>query len=316
MRPIGISLVLVMAAPCLAAEWSTSTKDGAVVIAQGGTPRVVYQATPLRDSKLPVEGACYFHPVTTPSGVVVTDVAPKDHPHHRGIFLAWVEMHGKKDADFWGWGEHAPIKGRRIVYGDRLTARTTSDSAGFLTRNEWLADGEALVREDLSTMVRHDPAARAHVIDLVYTLTPTADLTLSRWAFSGFCVRTRGDGKVAAFSPQGEVKLPNPSHVKPESDWPDAPWYGYTLTFDDGKVAGVAVVNHPDNPPTLWHNHRDIRMLNPCVVAPAEVKLKAEQPLVLRYRVVAHDGPTPAAALDKLAAEWRASKDTGDKVRG
>jgi hypothetical protein len=154
------------------------------------------------------------------------------------------------------------------------------------------------------------------VIDLVYTLTPTADLTLSRWAFSGFCVRTRGDGKVAAFSPQGEVKLPNPSHVKPESDWPDAPWYGYTLTFDDGKVAGVAVVNHPDNPPTLWHNHRDIRMLNPCVVAPAEVKLKAEQPLVLRYRVVAHDGPTPARELDRLAAEWRASRDTGDKVRG
>ena len=45
-------------------------------------------------------------------------------------------------------------------------------------------------------------------------------------------------------------------------------------------------------------------MLNPCVVAPAEVKLKANEPLVLRYRVVAHDGETPSKELDRLAAEW------------
>ena len=36
------------------------------------------------------------------------------------------------------------------------------------------------------------PDAKANVLDLTYTLTPTADLTLTRWAFSGFCVRTLG----------------------------------------------------------------------------------------------------------------------------
>ena len=104
------------------------------------------------------------------------------------------------------------------------------------------------------------------------------------------------------------MKLPDPSHVKPESDWPAAPWYGYTLKFDDGKVAGVAVIDHPKNPPSLWHNHRGVRMLNPCIVAPGEVKLKAGEPLVLRYRVVAHDGATPRELLDKLAKEWAEAK--------
>ena len=33
--------------------------------------------------------AAYFHPVNTPSGETVTNVAPNDHPHHRGIFLAF-----------------------------------------------------------------------------------------------------------------------------------------------------------------------------------------------------------------------------------
>ena len=56
------------------------------------------------DSKLSVESACYFHPFSTPSGAVITDVAPADHKHHRGIFLAWYDMKGKKDGDFWGWG--------------------------------------------------------------------------------------------------------------------------------------------------------------------------------------------------------------------
>ena len=280
----------------------------AIVVTADGRPVLRYQLTKPADVKLPVEGGCYFHPVMTPSGVVVTDVAPKDHPHHRGIFLAWVEMHGAKDADFWGWGEHAPVKGRKIVPAGSVSTRATPGEAGFMIRNNWLVDEQPLIREQLTASVRADPAAKANVIDLTYSLTPTADLTLSRWAFSGFCVRARGDGKVTAVSPEGEVKLPNPSHVKPDSDWPAAKWYGYTLAFDDGKVAGVAVIDHPDNPPALWHNHRDIRMLNPCIVAPAEVKLKANQDLVLRYLVVAHDGPTPAEALNKLAAVWGSDK--------
>lgn len=31
--------------------------------------------------------AAYFDPVNTPSGERVTNVAPDDHPHHRGVFL-------------------------------------------------------------------------------------------------------------------------------------------------------------------------------------------------------------------------------------
>jgi hypothetical protein len=292
-------------------DWTAVADGRAVTVTDGGRPVLVYQLQRPADVMLPVDSGAYFHPVTTPEGVVVTDVSPKDHPHHRGVFLAWVEMHGKKDADFWGWGEHAPIKDRRITFGGKVSTHTSSDGAAFSLSNRWFAEDEPLVHEDLAASVRPEPSAKAYVIDLTYTLTPTADLTLSRWAFSGFCVRTRGDGKVKAYGPGGEVKLPNPSHVKPESDWPAAPWYGYTLKFDDGKVAGVAVIDHPKNPPSLWHNHRDIRMLNPCIVAPAEVKLKAKQPLVLRYRVVAHDGETPSAELDRLGAEWGR---TDDKV--
>src|SRR5213593_4357001 len=97
-------------------EWMVQQNADAVVVRDfQGAEVARYQLRPVQGSKLAVDSACYFHPARTPSGIVVTEVAPPDHLHHRGIFLAWVEMHGKKDADFWGWGEHAPKTNRVII---------------------------------------------------------------------------------------------------------------------------------------------------------------------------------------------------------
>ena len=74
---------------------------------------------------------------------------------------------------------------------------------------------------------------------------------------------------LAVISPKGEVDLPNPVHTEPESDWPSESFYAYTVDFGEQTVVTVAVIDHPENPPTLWHNHRALRMLNPCITAPS-----------------------------------------------
>ncbi len=66
----------------------------------------------------------------------------------------------------------------------------------------------------------------------------------------------------------------------------------------------MAVIDHPKNPPTLWHNVIGIRMLNPSIVAPGEVRLEANRPLVLRYRVVVQDGSLAPEAVERLASAW------------
>lgn len=276
--------------------------DEAIVIRGQDRELLRYVIRKPADSKLPLESASYFHPFTTPSGVVMTDVAPSDHLHHRGIFLGWVEMHGKKDADFWGWGAHAPVTNRVMTATDIGPVRSTTDRAMFSMKNAWKADGETMLTEQLQAAVLTNETG--NILDLEYTLTPSQDIKLSQWAFSGFCVRTRKDGELTAFSPKGKVDLSNPVHTKPASDWPDERWYAYRLNLPNGKVAGIAVMNHPENPPTLWHNHRDVRMLNPCIVAPSVVELKENKPLVLRYRVIAFDGDVPAKQLDQIAGSW------------
>src|SRR5687768_11792905 len=74
------------------AQVETKKAEGAMVVTWSGKEMLRYQIDRPADSKLPVESACYFHPLRTPAGTVVTDVAPADHPHHRGVFLAWFDM--------------------------------------------------------------------------------------------------------------------------------------------------------------------------------------------------------------------------------
>jgi hypothetical protein len=152
-------------------------------------------------------------------------------------------MHGRKDADFWGWGEHAPTKQRRILNRKVTDLQSGPGQARFRAQNEWKAEDDLVLTEHLETKV--SLASSAYVIDLSYRLIPAFDLKLSRWAFSGFCVRTRKDGKIEAFGPEGAVRLPNPKHTEPPTDWPAASWYDYTLHLEGDKIAGVAVLDHP-----------------------------------------------------------------------
>ena len=116
----------------------TTRDDAAISIKQGDQVLAKYQLQPDRNAELAVESACYFHPLKTPAGITVTEVAPPDHPHHRGVFLGFVEMRGDVDADFWGWGEHAPKDGRRIV--NRAIKKLPDGSAnGFVAINQWVA---------------------------------------------------------------------------------------------------------------------------------------------------------------------------------
>jgi hypothetical protein len=300
-----VGLALGCANPLPAANSSffrvTPSREMVVVEDHNGEAMAVYHLRPPSGVEMPVESGGFFHPFSTPQGIMITDLAPADHRHHRGIFFGWVEMRGPKPADFWGWGEHAPVKERRII-NRRINRNERGRPAGFQALNDWLAEDTVLLREQLTATITTE--GDANILDLVYELTPAADLTLAQWAFSGFCLRLRKDGETEYHSPEGLVDLPNPSHLKPESNWPDQPWYAAQLKLPDGREIGGAVLNHPANPPTLWHNHRDVRMINPCIVAPQAIQLKEGIPLVLRYRIVAFDGSAPLELLNRLAKPW------------
>ena len=252
-------------------------------------------------SALTANSACCFHPVTTPAGHEVTAFAPEDHRHHRGIFLAWVEMRGAVDADFWGWGAHAPVENRRVVNRSFTRLPDKDDTTTFSAVNDWMAGETLMLQETLTaTGQRRDGA---NVLELTYALKPNADVILARWAFGGFCVRYPKLGEAVIHNPQGVITLPNPSHKDPDSNWPDAAWYAATWVTDAGEAVGVAVVPRGTHPVQTWHCPRNIRMLNPSITAPAAVTLRGGVETMLRYAVVAFDGKLPTALLNALTNE-------------
>lgn len=262
-----------------------------------------YMTTKPADTELTANSVCCFYPLNTPSGECVVDFAPSDHRHHRGVFLAWHSMTGKVKADFWGWGEWAPTKDRVIRNRSIKLIEADSTHARLEVRNDWLVEDEPMIQELLKVNAREEK--ECYVIDLDYQLTPTQEVTLDQTAFGGFCAKARKDGRSVYTSPDGEVKLPDPHYLKPETDWPAADWYDYTIKLDSGKTIGIAVLDYQSNPRTTWHNLAPIAMVNPCIVAPGSVVLKKDQPFHLRYRVLVHDGPAPVDLLKRLSSEWR-----------
>lgn len=295
---------------------------GKVLKAPDGRVVFRYMTRKPEKTNLAANSVCCFHPLNTPSGERVTDLAPGDHHHHRGVFLAWHTMEFREEADFsafgpkgptrgwnvnrgdfWGWGQYAPTAGRVIENRAVRLASADSEQAEVEITNAWMIDGKSMMKEE--TLVALRVREGAYVMDLNYRLTPQAELVLNHTAFGGFCVRARNDGDSYYATAQGKVDLPDPHYSVPELNWPASDWYDYTIRLTNGKTVGAAVIDHPDNPPATWHNPRYVWMINPCIVAQGPVTVPRREPLTLRYRLVIHDGPTPVDLLNRLADAWR-----------
>ena len=286
--------------------------------------RVVLEYLTSKPAGVPLTGpntAC-FHPINTPTGERVTALAPDDHPHHRGMYVAWHDSEFRQPitrkgptsplfgwnitkADVWGWGGYAPRDGRTIETREVKLKSADASKAVVEVRNEWGVNKRKFADETTTATVTERDGV--YVIDVVFTLAVLVDYQLNKQSFSGFNFQARKDGESYYTWPGGTVEFPDAHYSAPETNWPGAPWYGYVIKLSNGKTVGAAVVDHTSNPPTTWHGSRGLWMLNPNMAAVGPYTIKTETPLTLRYRVVVHDGPTPTAAVEKLSAEFRAT---------
>lgn len=265
--------------------------------------RYVHGKLPEGEKGPSVEGTCFTHPIYTPAGDVVTDLAPADHPHHRGTFCAWVEMDGEQRGDWWGWGAKAPKENRLILNRETRVTDESETSVTLRLINSWRAGEETVLRERLTLVASAEPGC--HVLDYDYKFMPGGrkDVVIAQNPFGGFCYRARPRGSLIVTGPGGLVDRPNSIFDKQEANWPASRWYD--LTYKQGKqVSGVAVMDHPSNPLSTWHVVRNIHMLNPCIVAESPLTIPFGEPLYLKYRLVAHDGPAEAVELERMYEDW------------
>jgi hypothetical protein len=269
--------------------------------------------------------AASFHPLRTPSGEVITSLAPDDHPHHRGMYFGFhdsmfIEPSNRpnpsptaplkaatvRHADFWGWGAYAPREGRIVQNREIKLVKADANKAELEIVNDLMVDNRKMGEDGYRAVVTERDGV--FVIDLDYHLTPRVEYIANKNAFGGFVIQARKDGESYFSTAAGKVTVRDPHYAYPELDWPSEPWYDYSITLKgSNKALGAAILDHPSNLPTLWHNARGLWMLNPVITAFGPVTITPDAPLKLRYRVVLHDGLTPTTVLNKLSAEWRAN---------
>ena len=307
---LGVVLY-VLAAPQAAIGASaytlTPTTNGMELKTPDG--RVVFEYLAKKPEGVPMTAsAACFHPVNTPSGQRVTALAPNDHPHHRGIFFGWhdAEFHTPAvvKADFWGWGSAAPREGRVVQNTEIKLASADEKQAKVNIHNDWLVDGKKMGDEIDSATVSERYGV--FILDLEFRIAPLFEYVANKNAFGGFDVQCRKDGDSYYSTFYGKTTWADPQLSNPGLNLPDLPWYDFTIKVKEGgKVMGAAVINHPGNGPTTWHNISNLWMLNPVVTAAGPITIQPKSPLTLRYRVVVHDGPPPTWVIQKLSDEYR-----------
>ncbi len=249
----------------------------------------------------------YLFPVVAPSGVKVTRSYPmadvegemKDHRHHRSIWVAYGEVNG---VDNWSEGEgHGGTVHRGFV------SQTSGPIyAKIATRNDWVSSSGEKVMEEWSSFKFYNLTDGGHIFDAVIKLAATEGKVEFGDTKEGGIISVRMASSIDV--PRGGTIRNSFGGINEgetwgkKADWCD--YYGPT----EGKVAGIAVMDHPGNlrHPTNWHVRDYGLMTANCFGLSyfygdksirGEYTLEKGKELVFRYRLFVHDGDTEEAGV-------------------
>lgn len=243
-----------------------------------------------------------------------------DHDWHRGVWFAHGLVNGH---DL--WRELPERKTGRIVLDAILETR--DGPAGVLrVRQLWLAaDGTTLLTDE--TAVRVQRTAAGTLLDFEVKLRAThGAVTLGDTEEGTMAVRineavrvTHGKGKDKR---AGTGFLVNSAGDRGIPVWGKrAAWCDAHGPLPDGRIIGIAILDHPQNVshPTWWHS-RDYGLLSANPFGKHDFEGLKNQPdagariipaggeLVFRYRLVFHRGDEKTARIADLFAAYAAGK--------
>ncbi|MDE0122957.1 MAG: PmoA family protein [Bryobacterales bacterium] len=259
----------------------------------------------------------FLYPLRTVSGTVVSrgypveprDGEERDHDWHRGIWYGHGDINGH---DF--WRELGRDRTGTIVV---LTepAVETGEGTGSVAAELGLRSADGEIQGTLVQRHTFSAAGRLALIDteLEFRANQGRDLRFGDTEDGGFAMRLADEFR----QERGAVLLNSDGLTDTERIWgQEARWVDYSATVA-GRQAGVVILDHPSNlrHPTRWHARGySLCSANPFGLSDFSGEAGADgshtvprgESLVLRYRVVIHEGPTTAAEIEDWFQEFAA----------
>jgi hypothetical protein len=243
----------------------------------------------------------YIHPVSTPSGRVVTGDYAKGHRHHHGLWFSWTKTEYEGRApDFWNM---ADLKG--TVEFEVLEATWSGPVHGGLrARHRYVdltsgAPKTALVETWVTRAYGVGGGAAPYtVFDVEVTQVAGAlPLVLPQYHYGGAGLR----GPDSWLGAENAYFLTSEGKTRQDGNETRGRW-AHMSGDVDGQRAGLAVLGHPQNlrAPEPLRLHPTEPFI---CVAPSQLgrwEIAPGTPHVARYRYVASDGPPDPKELDRL----------------
>ncbi|MFJ4171996.1 DUF6807 family protein [Paenarthrobacter sp. NPDC089714] len=284
----------------LGLPWATRDRAGAEPLFQTANNAVITLRTGTAlDSGLSPRP--YLHPVSTQSGIVVTDHLPIDHAWHLGAGFALQDVNG---TNFWGGRSYRRTAGRYLDLEDhgRIELRRSvrhQDSA--VLDLEWIGtDGTTLLTEK-RTYGRFVVDHRTWRLDIRTELTAVVDLALGSpgshgaagSGYGGFFWRLPVNGQPRVFSSTADGE--------PAVHGSVSPWLAWAGEFDGGPA--TLVFGAPQESADPWFVRLDgYPAVGSALAWDSPVELKAGRTLSRSIPVWISDGSLGAAEIEALVA--------------
>lgn len=242
----------------------------------------------------------FIHPIWSPSGNVLTQIHPKDHIHHMGLWNPWAKTTFEgRHVDFWNLGA-----GQGTVRFAAFGALTSGPVFGGFAATHHHVDlkapgGEKIAIEEQWDVRVWNTGIHGTLIDFTTTQRCGSDspITLEAYRYGGFGFRARPswiDGDYLT----SEGKTRADGHGT-RSRWCHT--YGPTPS---GK-AGILFMSHPENrehpePMRIWPKGHVF--FNFCPIQKRPWTFEPGTDYTLRYRLFVYDG---APSVDLAEALWQ-----------
>ncbi len=249
------------------------------------------------------QGKPYFHPLALRDGTVLTDLRPKDHPWHRGLWFSWKFING---LNYWEEDRETGLsQGRTEITNVKVTANDDYSAKIEMELSYHPPKKPAALTEKRALTVSAPDKKGQYRIDWRSTFTAgQKDAMLDRtpikgekggqsWGgYAGLSLRMAAGTRCWRFIDSEDREGAKNIHGK------NARWVDFS-----GDAGGVAVLDHASNMrcPSAWYVGPKMPYFGPALLFNKPYTLTAGKSFTLWYRILVHSGRGDPKAL---ADEW------------
>ncbi|WP_075351051.1 DUF6807 domain-containing protein [Algoriphagus marinus] len=310
-----IGILLLLSTESFAQSVSLTQNENGVDFKLGDRVILTYQTAIAKvpdGVKKDYEKSGFIHPITSPSGQVLSRIQPKDHYHHYGIWGPWTRATiGGREVDFWNLGDG---KGR-VDFGEILSMKEAGGAAELNVRQNHLdltaPESERLaIKEDLRIKVKPADQGR-YSVDYTSTISTSLEggILLDDYRYGGGigfrATEVWGDGNSTILTSEGNDRK--------TADGTAAKWIIVQgETKDKSGKSGILFLSHNTNkahpePLRVWpvgqYDGQGNVFIEFCPIRHESWALQKDQNYTLKYRMIVFDGEL---SPQEAEAYWKA----------